>query len=149
MISSPDAATASGCVASRQSCSSVSVSICVTAWKAKFPEDSAHAYKLMEKMPGALEDMQGGDENTAPVAPVDMAQAIIGPGMEIYSKYKAVLNADGSPKLKYFLLEGEGTADQYNIAFPKGSALVELVNGVLTELQEDGTLDTLIKQWLY
>ena len=50
----------------------------------------------MEKMPGALEDMQGGDENTAPVAPVDMAQAIIGPGMEIYSKYKAVLNADGS-----------------------------------------------------
>ncbi|MBQ8113743.1 MAG: DUF1156 domain-containing protein [Kiritimatiellae bacterium] len=52
--------------------------------------------ELMEKMPGALEDMQGGDENTAPVAPVDMAQAIIGPGMEIYSKYKAVLNADGS-----------------------------------------------------
>ena len=60
-----------------------------------------------------------------------------------------VLNADGSAKLKYFLLEGEGTADQYNIAFPKGSELVELVNGVLTELQEDGTLDTLIKQWLY
>ena len=52
--------------------------------------------ELMEKMPGALEDMQGGDENAAPVAPVDMAQAIIGPGMEIYSKYKAVLNADGS-----------------------------------------------------
>ncbi len=52
--------------------------------------------ELMEKMPGALEDMQGGDENAAPVAPVDMAQAIIGPGMEIYSKYKAVLNADGA-----------------------------------------------------
>ncbi len=52
--------------------------------------------ELMEKMPGSLEDMQGGDENAAPVAPVDMAQAIIGPGMEIYSKYKAVLNADGS-----------------------------------------------------
>lgn len=60
-----------------------------------------------------------------------------------------VLNADGSAKLKYFLLEGEGTADQYNIAFPKGSELVELVNGVLTELQADGTLDALIKQWLY
>ena len=60
-----------------------------------------------------------------------------------------VLDADGSPKLKYFVLEGEGTADQYNIAFPKGSALVELVNGVLKELQEDGTLDALIKQWLY
>ncbi len=60
-----------------------------------------------------------------------------------------VLAADGSPLLKYFLLEGEGTADQYNIAFPKGSELVELINGALKELQEDGTLDTLIKQWLY
>lgn len=62
------------------------------------PEITRRAFlrELMEKMPGALEDMQGGDENTAPVAPVDMAQAIIGPGMEIYSKYKAVLNADGS-----------------------------------------------------
>ena len=60
-----------------------------------------------------------------------------------------VLAADGAPLLKYFLLEGEGTADQYNIAFPKGSELVDLVNGALTELQNDGTLDTLIKQWLY
>ncbi len=62
------------------------------------PETTRRAFlrELMEKMPGALADMQGEDENTAPVAPVDMAQAIIGPGMEIYSKYKAVLNADGS-----------------------------------------------------
>ena len=60
-----------------------------------------------------------------------------------------VLTADGAPMLKYFLLEGEGTADQYNIAFPKGSKLVEPINAVLTELQADGTLDTLIKQWLY
>ena len=52
--------------------------------------------ELMAKMPDALENMQGGDANSAPVAPVDMAQAAIGPGMEIYSKYKAVLNADGS-----------------------------------------------------
>ena len=62
------------------------------------PETTRKAFlrELMEKMPNALADMQGEDENTAPVAPVDMAQAIIGPGMEIYSKYNAVLNADGS-----------------------------------------------------
>ncbi|MBQ3288817.1 MAG: DUF1156 domain-containing protein [Kiritimatiellae bacterium] len=52
--------------------------------------------ELKAKMPGALADMRGGDAGSVPVAPVDMAQAAIGPGMEIYSKYKAVLNADGS-----------------------------------------------------
>jgi putative DNA methylase len=31
------------------------------------------------------------------VAPVDLAQAVIGPGMAIFSKYSAVLEADGSP----------------------------------------------------
>jgi len=33
----------------------------------------------------------------AAVAPVDLAQAAIGPGMAIYSKYTAVLEADGEP----------------------------------------------------
>ena len=33
----------------------------------------------------------------ASVAPVDLAQAAIGPGMAIFSKYQAVLEADGSP----------------------------------------------------
>jgi putative DNA methylase len=32
----------------------------------------------------------------AAIAPVDLAQAAIGPGMAIFSKYKAVLEADGS-----------------------------------------------------
>jgi putative DNA methylase len=31
------------------------------------------------------------------VAPVDLSQAIIGPGMAIFSRYDAVLEADGSP----------------------------------------------------
>ena len=31
------------------------------------------------------------------IAPVDLAQSAIGPGMEIYSKYSQVLEADGSP----------------------------------------------------
>lgn len=52
--------------------------------------------ELKEVMPEALRAMQGLDGTATPVAPVDMAQAAIGPGMEIYSKYKAVLNADGT-----------------------------------------------------
>jgi putative DNA methylase len=43
-----------------------------------------------------MEVMIGGAEGISPVAPVDLAQAIIGPGMAIYSKYSAVLEADGS-----------------------------------------------------
>jgi len=52
--------------------------------------------ELKERMPDAVGDMMGGDGAEVPVAPVDMAQAAIGPGLEIYSKYKAVLNSDGS-----------------------------------------------------
>ena len=40
--------------------------------------------------------LRGESEYASPVAPVDMAQAAIGPGMEIYSKYKSILKNDGS-----------------------------------------------------
>lgn len=52
--------------------------------------------ELREKMPDALEAMIGGETGTTPIAPVDLAQAAIGPGMAIYSKYAAVLNQNGS-----------------------------------------------------
>tara|TARA_R110002072_G_scaffold226343_4_gene383334 strand:+ start:505 stop:3423 length:2919 start_codon:yes stop_codon:yes gene_type:complete len=52
--------------------------------------------ELREQMPEALEAMIGGETGTTPIAPVDLAQAAIGPGMAIYSKYAAVLNQDGS-----------------------------------------------------
>jgi putative DNA methylase len=52
--------------------------------------------ELRENMPEALEAMIGGETGTTPIAPVDLAQAAIGPGMAIYSKYVAVLNQDGS-----------------------------------------------------
>ncbi len=52
--------------------------------------------ELRDKMPEALEAMIGGETGTTPIAPVDLAQAAIGPGMAIYSKYEAVLNQDGS-----------------------------------------------------
>lgn len=53
--------------------------------------------ELREKMPEALETMIGGVEGSTPIAPVDLAQAAIGPGMGIFSEYQSVLNQDGSP----------------------------------------------------
>lgn len=52
--------------------------------------------QLREEMPEALETMIGGETGRAPIAPVDLAQAAIGPGMAIYSQYAAVLNQDGT-----------------------------------------------------
>lgn len=52
--------------------------------------------ELRERMPEALETMIGGETGQTPIAPVDLAQAAIGPGMAIFSKYAAVLNQDGS-----------------------------------------------------
>lgn len=46
-------------------------------------------------LPEALLNMTRGGINS-PVAPVDLSQAIIGPGMEVFSKYSAVMEADGS-----------------------------------------------------
>ncbi len=51
--------------------------------------------ELNAVLPDALDEMTQGGINS-PVAPVDLSQAIIGPGMGIFSKYAAVLEADGS-----------------------------------------------------
>jgi putative DNA methylase len=52
--------------------------------------------ELNARLPEALLDMTRGGLNS-PVAPVDLSQAIIGPGMAIFSQYSAVLEADGTP----------------------------------------------------
>lgn len=52
--------------------------------------------ELKDELTEAVEVMIGGAEGISPVAPVDLAQAVIGPGMAIFSKYSAVLEADGS-----------------------------------------------------
>ena len=52
--------------------------------------------ELNAALPDALLDMTRGGVNS-PVAPVDLSQAIIGPGMAIFSQYSAVLEADGKP----------------------------------------------------
>lgn len=51
--------------------------------------------ELNSSLPEALAEMTRGGVNS-PVAPVDLSQAIIGPGMAIFSQYSAVLEADGS-----------------------------------------------------
>ena len=52
--------------------------------------------ELNAQLPEALLDMTRGGVNS-PVAPVDLSQAIIGPGMAIFSQYASVLEADGTP----------------------------------------------------
>jgi len=47
---------------------------------------------LKKELPSALKNLQD-----AGIAPVDMAQAAIGPGMAVFSRYSKVLEADGSP----------------------------------------------------
>jgi len=62
------------------------------------PEDAPLATRrefiaaLRRELPGALSQLQKGN-----IAPVDLAQAAIGPGMAIFSRNAKVLEADGSP----------------------------------------------------
>jgi putative DNA methylase len=54
--------------------------------------------ELNQVLPEALDEMtKGAGGERSPVAPVDLSQAIIGPGMAVFSKYAAVLEADGTP----------------------------------------------------
>lgn len=48
--------------------------------------------QLRKELPPALAKLTQGD-----IAPVDLAQAAIGPGMAVFSRYAAVLEADGKP----------------------------------------------------
>jgi putative DNA methylase len=75
---------------------------------------------LNETLPLALDAMTRESEGLhSPVAPVDLSQAIIGPGMAIFSRYDAVLEADGKPMtvrtalqlINRFLAEDDFDAD--------------------------------------
>lgn len=73
---------------------------------------------LKRELPEALHTLQQGN-----IAPVDLAQASIGPGMAVFSRYAKVLEADGTPMrvrtalqlinqtLDEFLTEQEGEFD--------------------------------------
>jgi len=74
---------------------------------------------LRNEVPTAIREMQSGN-----IAPVDLAQAAIGPGMAIYSRHESVLEPDGSKLtirtalqlinqvLDEYLTEQEGEMDQ-------------------------------------
>lgn len=64
------------------------------------PSISRRAFlrELNQVLPEALDEMtKGSGDDRSPVAPVDLSQAIIGPGMAVFSKYSAVLEANGTP----------------------------------------------------
>ncbi len=76
--------------------------------------------ELNGTLPEALDEMtKGSGDDRSPVAPVDLSQAIIGPGMSVFSKYSSVLEADGSPMsvrtalqlINRFLAEDDFDAD--------------------------------------
>ena len=60
-----------------------------------------------------------------------------------------VVDNDGNPMLKYFVLEYEGISDVYNIAFPKGSELQPIFDEALQNMIDSGEMDELINKWLY
>jgi putative DNA methylase len=65
--------------------------------------------QLRSELPRALKELE-----RANIAPVDVAQAAIGPGMAIFSNAKAVLNPDDSPmSVREALVEINAALDEY------------------------------------
>jgi putative DNA methylase len=65
--------------------------------------------QLRQELPRALKKLE-----RANIAPVDVAQAAIGPGMAIFSSAKAVLNPDDSPmSVREALVEINAALDEY------------------------------------
>jgi putative DNA methylase len=65
---------------------------CRPRTEAKRVGRAAFIAELKRELPAALRHLQQGN-----VAPVDYAQAAIGPGMAVFSRYSAVLESDGRP----------------------------------------------------
>jgi len=69
----------------------------VLVCRARGPEASSTTRRefvadLKAELPKALRHLQAGN-----IAPVDLAQAAIGPGMAVYTRYAKVLDAEGKP----------------------------------------------------
>jgi putative DNA methylase len=65
--------------------------------------------QLRQELPQALKELE-----RANIAPVDVAQAAIGPGMAIFSSAKTVLNPDDSPmSVREALIEINAALDEY------------------------------------
>jgi putative DNA methylase len=74
---------------------------------------------LRAELPGRLKELQQGN-----IAPVDLAQAAIGPGMAVFSRHRQITEPDGSPM--------------------RVRTALQLINQVLAEVlsEQEGDLDT-------
>jgi putative DNA methylase len=131
------------------------------------PEDAPMATRreftsaLRHELPLALKQL-----THAGIAPVDLAQATIGPGMAVFSRYSKVLEADGSPmtvrtalqiinqELDAYLTEQEGDLDgdtrfciawfeQYGLneaAFGEADVLARAKNSSVAGIEAAGVL---------
>ena len=116
---------------------------------------------LRSEIPNALRHLQEGN-----IAPVDLAQAAIGPGMAVFSRYRNVLEADGTPmrvrtalqiingELDAYFAEQEGDLDpdtrfciawfeQYGMraaAFGEADVLARAKNSSVEGIAESGIL---------
>lgn len=105
---------------------------------------------LIESIPGAkLKTFQG--QAAVGTAVAEASDGVVA-GLTSINGAKKLANtmfdAEGKPMLKYFALEG-APADEYRMAFPTGSELVEVINDALAELKSSGKLDEMIQGWLY
>ena len=116
---------------------------------------------LRRELPEALRRLQEGN-----IAPVDLAQAAIGPGMAVFSRFSNVLEADGNPmrvrsalqivnnELDTYFAEQEGDLDadtrfctawfeQYGVnegAFGEADVLARAKNSSVEGVAESGVL---------
>ncbi len=116
---------------------------------------------LKRELKPALQKLQASN-----IAPVDMAQAAIGPGMGVYSRYAQVLEADGTPmsvrtalqlinqELDVFFNEQDGELDRESrfcvelysqaafneIKFGEADVLARAKNTSVNSLAQDGLL---------
>ena len=119
------------------------------------------ASALRRELPDALHHLQEGN-----IAPVDLAQAAIGPGMAVFSRYRKVLEADGNPmrvrtalqiingELDAYFAEQEGDLDadtrfctawfeQHGMdaaAFGEADVLARAKNSSVEGIKESGVL---------
>ena len=63
---------------------------------------------------------------------------------DLSAAHKKVTENEG--EIRY--VEPIPTGEQYGIAFPKGSLLVEPVNQALADIKNDGTYEELYKKWI-
>ncbi len=93
--------------------------------------------ELRAVMFDALEDMTNAEGTQSGIAAVDLAQAAIGPGMGVYSKYSAVLKSDGSKlSVHEAMIEINKEVDRY--LHPDGQSYDPSTNFFVTWFETHG-----------